>query len=381
MDAEEPSFLGDIWQGFVTPSLGSCLGAFAFVVLELAFCCIYITPERLARIDPKLLMEGPDDDYANITVKALRLHFGTTPGLGVAYLGASSARQALLNSESPATIEGYLASEIGEKTTFYFLSGDAESMVDGIALSEQLPRGFRGVVVFMVSDYRDEEREIAFQKKDRLRAGSRLALYAPEADRADHTPAKRSGIYFLDFFPFFAMRRAAAARIDRSLPKAPLPAPSALTPAQQMAWEMWSAPTWLRVRDDLASRDKLAILHRDEPVLESLVATWKKNGLTGILLEAPDNPRFDSMKEGLHEVYKDEIPRLAARLGVEYWDLNPEIGLVPTDFADHVHLVNRGARFRFQAAFVKRLAAFMKPMARPAQTIVSPRVGNHETSD
>jgi hypothetical protein len=373
MDAEQsPSFLEELWAGLSTPSLGSCLGALGFVVFEIALCCVFLTPERIATIDAKILMEGPADDYGRITVTALRLHYAQMRGLNVAYLGASSARQALLHSESPGLIQDYLTAQLGERTTFHFLSADAESIVDAISLSEQLPDGYRGVVVFVVSDYRDEERERFFQQRDRLRAGSRLALYAPEGDRAaaaqDQTVRPRTGIYFLDFFQFFAMRRVAAARIYRSLPKPPMQgAPTLITPAQQAAFARRMAPTWERVRVDLATRQrKLAILNEDRPVLEALVATWKKKHLTGILLEAPDNPKYDEMKQGMRELYRAEMPRVAAEIGVEYWDLNPEVGLAASDFYDHVHLMDQGARFKFQAAFVRRLAAFMKPMALPA---------------
>ena len=34
-----------------------------------------------------------------------------------------------------------------------------------------------------------------------------------------------------------------------------------------------------------------------------------------------------------------------------------------TDFADHVHLIDRAARFRFQGAFLRRLSELLKHRA------------------
>ena len=123
---------------------------------------------------------------------------------------------------------------------------------------------------------------------------------------------------------------------------------------------------WERVKHDYEQRPKMPMLSKEAPIVEALVASWKRRGLTGVLLEAPDNPKYDEVKGGMQEVYRREMPLFAARLGVEYWDLNPEVGLKATDFIDHVHLFDRAARFKFQAAFVRRLAQFMKPMAHPA---------------
>ncbi|HVY47110.1 MAG TPA: hypothetical protein VHB21_14580 [Minicystis sp.] len=366
MDGRRASVWTSFWRGLFHPSLASCVGAPLFVLFELAVFCLLVTPAHLAHIDAKIIMESPRDDYARITINALRLRYLTPKGLNVAYIGASSARQALLNSESPGLIEDYLTAQVGEHVTFHFLCADAETLEEAIVMTDQLPPDYRGVAVVVISDYRDEDRERFFREHDRMfRAGSRLALYSPEDERLapelGEAKPRHTGIYFLDFFPFFAVRRVVGARLYRSLPKPPGDgAPGPMNPAQQAAFARHMQLAWERVKKDYDARPKLAILNKDLPILEALVGAWKRRGVTGILLEAPDNPRYDALKGGMREVYRREMPVFAQRLGVEYWDLNPEVELRPSDFADHVHLLDRGARFKFQAAFVRRLGAFMR---------------------
>jgi hypothetical protein len=369
--ADRPaSSWASFWQGLSAPSLASCIGAFAIAALELVLCCVLVTPQRLAAIDSKILMENPHDDFARITLNALRMRYRPRDGLNVAYVGSSTARQALLHSESPGLIQDYLAAQLGERVSFHFLCTDAERLEEAIVLSDQLPPSFRGVVVVMVSDYRDEDRNRMLRERDGVKsppARTGLALYSPDDDAfaaSEGEPtAGKTGIYFLDFFPFFAVRRVVGARLYRVEPKHDGPA-GGLTPQQQALLARRMVKVWDHVGRDYAARPKLALLNKDAPILEALVASWKAHGVTGILLEAPDNPKFDELKEGMREVYVREMPLFAARLGVEYWDLNPEVELKGTDFADHVHLFDRAARFKFQAAFVRRLAKFMKPMSR-----------------
>ena len=202
------------WEGLTTPSLTTVLGTVAFAAFELALCCFLITPKRLAALDPKILMENPRDDFALVTVNALRMRHRTPAGLNIAYIGASTARQALLHSESPGLIQSYLQAQLGERVTFHFLCSDAEKVEEAIVLSDQLPDDFRGVVVLMVADYRDEDRIRFFRERDAARSPSvrqGLALYSPEDDAFALTVGESNGVktgnYFLDFLPFFAVRR------------------------------------------------------------------------------------------------------------------------------------------------------------------------------
>jgi hypothetical protein len=365
------SSLGSFYAGLTDTTIASFVGMVAFCLLEIALLCVLVTPPRLARLDPRVLMDNPRDDYAKLTIDALRLKYGHDPGLSVVYMGPSTARLGLLHSEAPKLIQDYLTAETGEPVTFHELCSDAQTLEDALVLSDQVPKGFRGIVILVVSDTRDDERNKEIRVHDtQLHAEAREALLSPTDDayarQQGEVVGGRTGVFFLDNIKFFAIRRATFARIDKSgMRPAIEQQKKPETPREQALWARRMEAGWRFVERDFQKREPLAILNRYKSLLEMLAASWHARGIQGVLLEAPVNPRYDMLKgENAREEYRHEMTEFADKIGVPYWDFADELQLDWRDFADHIHLNDRAARFRYQAAVLRRSALLLRTMSR-----------------
>jgi hypothetical protein len=368
-----PPALRSFWEGLSSRSLASSIAIVAFALAEFVFCCVFVTPPRVARLDLRRIMEDAQDEYARLTVRSLAMRYAPHRGLTVAYAGTSTARLSLLHGETPKLLQDYLAAQVGEPVSFYTLVADSQTLHEAVVVSDQLPEDFRGVMVLMISDTRNDERNLTFRIQDRkFRAGSRVALDSAAGDEVlsllDEKRPVRTGIYFVDHLAFFAVRRFAGVRLKPDVLGQPLPDQRFVPPGQRRpSPAQHQAMGWERVRRDFEERPRMAIFSKYLPVLEALVNSWKRRGITGIIIEAPANPLYDTVKgEAYRREYEVEMRRFADRMNVTYWDLNPELSLVPADFADHIHLAGKSARFRFQAAFLRKLAPVLKEAARPA---------------
>jgi hypothetical protein len=352
--------LRSFWSGLATPSLPTALGAVAFALLELYAAALWVTPKKLARIDPVVLMEGRNDDRSVVTVEALRMR-RPSKRRGVAMLGASHGVRSLV--DHGAGIPDRLLRATGEHVDFFPLCAAGQSIAEWIVLLDQIPPDFRGVVILTVIDQMG-----TIRGRQPTRVHTRMALSSPTFDHPPEIFARHlqptdlasssllppTGVYFLDHLAFFASRRSALVRAGPAERRPPAPRVARKTRRNRQSFA-----TILAKMEREPGPALIGIL----PELAALIAPLRRPGLEIVILEAPVNPRLDAMKRASHsraDVYDPAMLAFARREGVRYWNPSAEVEISDADFTDAIHLHSASGRRRFEAAIAGRLGALLR---------------------
>jgi hypothetical protein len=343
------------WGGLTGPGLSSVLGAMVFALIELALAVAWITPRNLARTDPAYLKENRTDDRAVTTIGALRLRFSRSPNRAVVMLGASNARKGLVDGGE--NVERELRRASGEHVDVHRLFADRQMINEWVAILDQLPPDFEGIVVFTIFD-------VLSRAENKM--PDRLALTSPSLQRPsdairlvlDAPPEEPPvfGAYFLDHLSFFAARRSVLVRLGTAPPRH-----RRRTPRHHRAANARVRAVWANAKKRLTWRDE-PLLFEYLPALEDVVRSVKRPGVEVVFVEAPVNPRFDAMKpeHQARRIYEPEMFQFAKKTGAHYWNPSVPARLHASEFKDYVHLVDRAAEARYEAALVDRLAALLR---------------------
>jgi hypothetical protein len=359
MNSRIAEHLRQFWSGLTTITLSSALLAVGFAILEFCAAVVFVTPKSLAHLRPRWLMENRVDDSASTTIDALRTRQkgGTS---GVIFLGASNARMSL--TRNGLNMPRRLARAVGRDVEYRQFFRDSQNMAEWIAILDQLPPSFRGVVVLSVLD----------TKRTLIRASSDprtvLAINSPSLENPSPLLAKglrvagpmpfRTGVYFLDHLQFFAARRASLVRLGGAMARGTKTVNGV---ARQ------SRKNWGRHLAKLRRKRPPAMLEL-LPYLEEIIGKLHERGNDVVLLEAPVNPLFDRWKPAEHSraaEYEPEMLSFAKRLGVHYWNPSVEAGLVSGDFKDPIHVVSRAGRRAYERVVVQHLAKLLNGEAVP----------------
>ena len=304
------------------------------------------------------------DDYARATIITLRMNrYGAAGRLSVVYLGSSVAQRALYDSFEPqpsrARVEHWQIPGVRPSTSIPFYASSEDDPRGRGSSPEYIPDGFRGVVTMVVMDDKDDERSVESVLAQSPSLEERLALDPLDATAARLALAQRTvprtGIYFLDHLQFFSARR------DFLL----------------HPWVVWAPYSARRLpRPDSARRRRheetqlILRIQRPHPLLErtgdvlaKLVDETKAKGATVVLIEAPQNPRYQRLKGAMHDQYDVAIRAFAHDHGVAYWNFNPELKLEQRDFEDALHLGAPQKRLRFQQLYCKHVSQELRTLA------------------
>jgi hypothetical protein len=345
--------------GLLSNSGVSLVGGIVLALLELALFAAFATPRHLAEVSPWLAMRHRRDDYARATILTLRMNRHAASGrLSVVYLGSSVAQRALYDSFDPKPIEKGLSFQTGAPVDFYSLYASSETIHEAELIAEYIPRGFRGVVTMVVMDDKDDEKSIESVLAQSPTLEERLALDPLDATAARLALAARTvprtGIYFLDHLQFFSARREFLLHpwvvwtpYPRGGYHGRVPPPPGAEEKQLL----------------LAFQRPHPLLDRTGDVLARLVEESKSRGATVVLIEAPQNPRYQKLKGPLHDQYETAITAFAREHGVAYWNFNPDLKFEQRDFEDAVHLGAPSKRLRFEQLYVKRVAELLRHLA------------------
>src|SRR5262249_29577781 len=135
----------------------------------------------------------------------------------------------LFSTMNPTVITGDLSAKLGQPVKFNVFSTNQQRYEEALAITDQFPKTFRGAVVIVVNDYKDDLVINAHNKNpfpDRLATLSQPSLDKIWLQRG-HRQMK-TGIFFLDHLEFFSARRVAAVRLRPELHRADLMAQAAM---------------------------------------------------------------------------------------------------------------------------------------------------------
>ncbi len=162
--ARPKTAFGEFLLGLKTRSLLAWIGTLVFCAAELLACFLFFEPRRLVRLDPRLLMETPNDEYVELSMQLLRMRTRRLDELHVGYLGASQMARALIDQNHPDNLSRYLSERAGAPVEFDMLASAGQRFEDALAITDQFPPSFRGVLVMGVNDYKDD-----YRAKDQVR--------------------------------------------------------------------------------------------------------------------------------------------------------------------------------------------------------------------
>jgi hypothetical protein len=358
-DANGSSFIRDLSLGLRTRSLGALFGALAFCALEIVACVIFFEPRRFIRLDPRLLMEGPNDEYVDLSVRLLRLRSRKLDKLQVGYLGASQAARALFDLNHPDNLSRYLSERVGAPVEFDMFASAGQRFEDALAITDQFPPSFRGVFVMGVNDYKDDQRkrepgDIKHQL-DRI-----VVVDAPSLApfwKEDGFEPRHTGVFFWDHLDFFAARRIAALRLSK------------VGPSRSMRLDEKEAEPNSELRQAGDDRDRAPakmpdksapILTKSRELMLVLIGNMKRRGVRVVFVQNPEAPIRTRRNLPRVERFHREFAEFAQEQGVEYWDFNPELQLTERDFPDEEHLGSFKGRRAFQKMLVDKLGALLR---------------------
>jgi hypothetical protein len=357
-DKQGKSFFAELLLGLKTRSLAAWIGTLVFCAIELAACLLFFEPRRLARLDPRLLMETPNDEDVELSFRLLRLRTRTLDKIQVGYLGASQMARAIIDLNHPDKLGRYLSERSGVPVEFDMLASAGQRFEDALAITDQFPPTFRGVLVMGVNDYKDDYR-ITDQIRVRHRLARILVVDAPSVlpfwKQEGYVP-KRTGVFFWDHLDFFAARRIAALRLSRVGPSRAV-----------LLDEKEIEPNSARRGPDNPDRapphlpDRTApILAKSRRVMVTLLGNMRRRGVPVVFVENPEPPIRTARNLPRVERFHREFAAFAARYGCPYWDFNPELALTEKDFPDEEHLGSFKGRRAFQKRLVDELGAFIR---------------------
>jgi hypothetical protein len=353
----------DLVSGLLQPSAGSIVGAVLVALAELVLCCVVIRPRLIAAHGPHWIEETTEDDFAKLTWKCLRFQRIYTGKPAVVVLGSSTVHRSFTKRFDTHALSAELSEALGTPSEVVLLSANAETYEEGLVVVDQLPPTFRGAVIMMVADYKDDERDRRMRQDTRTRYEERIALDSPSRDAVQlaegRPPRGRVGNYFLDHFLFFAARRSIGTRIFPLSPSTRPLAPAIRDVARMDVRDHWRYKgTGVRGYAPLVSRYR--------GVAEKFVQVLKDRGVVPIFLEAPRNPVLTRGHEDRYAHYEEAMREFADESGATYWNFNGELDLHPDEFQDRIHLGSTAARRRFEQALLAHVVPVLRPVAAKA---------------
>jgi len=366
-DSSEPSPLtwrhatAAVWEGATRTSLFTAMGLLLLAIAQLGFLCLVVTPERIARMDPGVLMSGPHDYDVQATVAAQQLARLPQPETGVVFVTTSSGRHAITGEE---TLSEQLSALAGEPVRFHLIASGRQSVWQTVQILDQLPTDFRGVVLITVGPSRLGTGRDALAREVRWpRLGLDSGWLREEIELAGLAPTRNAGVYFLDQGRFFATRRRAFVRNALfGRPTYRIHRFNFPGRASEVRWQALLPEFDQRMDRALGEEGE-----RDLAVLERTVTRLRERADVSVaLVESTRHPRIIEMYGARYPHYRRRVQAAADRAGVPMWDLDREAGLVAADFFDWTHLGSRESRRRYQSVLAQRAAELLRsPGAAP----------------
>ena len=361
-DGPRPSWrraFGAVWEGVTRTSLLTVAGVVLFAAAQLAALCLLITPDRMARMNPGLMMAGPHDFDVQATVAAQRVARTAPPSTGVVLVTTSSGRHAIADEASFAE---ELSKLTGREVRFDLVASGRQSVWQLVQILDQLPETFSGVVLVTVGPSRFAKGREALARELRWpRLGLDSNWLRDEVTRAGLPSQWQTGVYFLDQGRFFAARRRQIVRnAILGGPTYQLHRFNFPGRASEARWEQLLPEFDRRMDQALGEEGALT-----RSVLERTIARVRERADVQIaLVEATRHPRIVAMYGSRYPRYRQEVAEMAARADVPLWQLDAEAGITASDFYDWTHLGSQPARSRYQSVLARRTANLLAAKAQ-----------------
>ena len=258
-------------------------------------------------------MEGKGDEYLLLSWRLAKARFARpSPRPAIVYMGASQATRSLVTRDA-RELSHEISAAAGIPVDFFPASSNNQRFEEALVITGQLPSSFRGVIVLMVNDYKNDYRTRQADELARLRTRIAVAS-APSIEpiwAASGYRPLRTGVFFIDHLGFFAARRNAAMRLTRVKGdpgrKARSTRGSSRRRESRSSRKQRGAGSRKAARAPPAARQEAQahLLGRSRKVLVRLLTNMDRRGVPVVLLENPDLP---SRSRGLRAAHP-ALPR------------------------------------------------------------------------
>ncbi len=362
----------DLWAGLTAGTTASWIGAVVFCALEFVAAAVVFQPRRLVKFNPHYLMQDRGDEYCLLSWRLMKMRYSTLERLQVVYMGASQATRSL-HTIDPAILSAEVSEAAGMDIDFNVFSSNNQRFEEALEITDQFPASYRGVVVMIVNDYKDDYkgkggRDPVAQKRLRRRIATVGVPSLQGIWAASGYKPLKTGNFFLDHLDFFAARRGAAMRLT---PPKGLPGQGSFNheKLEEALDRLGKQHEEIDNGDDQLWKKldaRAPLLTKSRRVTTRLLSNMNRRGVTVVFVANPELPSRDRVYAERVERFHAQIDELAASYGGVYWDFNPDLGLEDSDFQDMIHLGNDEARRRFQTLLMDHLGELFRERFDPA---------------
>jgi hypothetical protein len=306
-------------------------------------------------------MADPLDDYADVTLNAIRIRHSVDPRFLVFITGASVLMSAM---DDRALYERAIGDAIGEPVALHDLTAAALRSWESMNLLDMaIPEGTRGVVVLdMTMSHLSLGREALQELLDQPRVGFSGAAFEQEVRTLGLDVPRKTGVHFIDHFGFFASRLKLLANlvtgpIDRG--RHPFEKPLS---AERLA-ERFNGVRQ-RMLGYEANREANAAMYA------RFVRMIRGRGRYEVLLVAPPyNPaQIDRIASAERRADYLRFARdMAAELDVTFYDPNPQLDAVDAEFVDYGHVRAPALRKRYSDLLRAKIIELARSMKEAQQ--------------
>lgn len=333
-------FWKQVWHGFSRPSLSGLIATGLVVVVLFILSLVCVTPDHLAELDHRYFMTVHIDDYTEISFEAMRATKAGPKPFAVAIFGDSAIRSAMTDTH---VIEDRLADELGRQIPVHYLAAKGMNLIEIAGVMDYIDKDFHGIVVIQMGLYQlaQTAKELAIPA-DLPRLAIHSDVYDEELARVTGQPPRRTGVYLLDHWGFYAYRLNHHALYN--LLFGPTPPPLApRVPMSDQKWQIADQNVRANLNEYLNHRD------RNVAVINRMVQRLRQSGrVEVVLVETPKNPRWHRLVNPKLAVdHQQYWTQWTQDQKLHYWDLNDEAQVTVDDFYDYVHFATDEARQQF----------------------------------
>ncbi|HJW74588.1 MAG TPA: SGNH/GDSL hydrolase family protein [Thermoleophilia bacterium] len=343
--------------------------AVALVLLALPGMRAVFASGAYTVIPESVLLRSVRDDFLHNSYTVSRLKLHPPDRLPIYVVGGSATRESIVSDRSLAEM---VRRATGVPVRAYVLSNYNQTLGESLAIVDNLPSG-RGIVVLAVNNNRFHfsPGDNALQLRGRpllLESPTLREFVARDPNpKGRKRPARLPGALpgIMDYLVDYLGSR-----------------PEVLVKKQSLA--LTYRPHWITERKVWTlARKRLGVerwvegrgrkFYRYYPynarLLETLVARAEQRGFKVVFLEETENTdvvgdSFDEFKR----VYKPIVRRVAAKYGVPYLDLGPQLDLPDSAFWDFIHPVEPA-----RVVWERVLSRALSPVVREAGSPSSPQ--------
>ena len=334
-----------VYKGLFHPSGLSVITAILTLILCMVSYCIWVTPESILRMIPRLSAQS-NDLSIRLTSNILTLKKSDVSSTPLVFVvGDSTLDEGLDLNALTATLNN-----AGSSAKVVNLISGGQSILEAMAAIDNLPESAQGVVILghSLRKLHLDSTQIQIAKKG-ARRGYTSDAVRNFLNKHGHPVQTRYGLYSLDTF-WFAAPRLGGYYFNQLTNREKHKSPVALSRQVLSPQELRRSEAFYMTKVDQTFENQLKKLEVGRDALltiKKLVA--QRHHLKLLLIETSLNPSIvdNQLGSDYYQRYQKSILAFTNQHNISYYNAAAEADLTTTDFRDVLHLIEPAAIERF----------------------------------